>query len=297
MEFVTIDFEKLNNEQTSVCEVGMVKYIDQKEVDTFYTTIYPSTGKRVQKGFCEGILKRITFEKLEKSPKFPKVYEEMKDFIGDAIIVCHSKGADLNYIYNCEKKFGLTGLYHNGYIDTEEVGKSIKKVGSLPDLYKALFHKQLEEHHEALHDALACGKILLSLSSQCDIKKYIHKEKYLPYDVRKAKELKGRMTNTVSSDGLLITDIHNITSKEFFASKRYARSGMSEEEKDELDKKLTPLNAQMLKSFSRNTKLDILIIADKLGPSKKETAIKMQKEGKSLTVLLFDEVMKFLQDQ
>ena len=58
MEFVTIDFEKLNNEQTSVCEVGMVKYIDQKEVDTFYTTIYPSTGIRVQKGFCEGILKR-----------------------------------------------------------------------------------------------------------------------------------------------------------------------------------------------------------------------------------------------
>lgn len=297
MEFVTIDFEKLNKEQTSVCEVGMVKYIDQKEVDTFYTTIYPPTGIIVQKGFCEGILKRITFEKLENSPKFPKVYEEMKDFIGDAIIVCHSKGADLNYIYNCEQHFGLTGLYHNGYIDTEEMGDQLMNIGGLPKLYDALFHEKLEKHHEALHDALACGRILISLLAQCDIEKYIHKEEYLPYDVRRAKDSKGYITNTVASDGLKITNIRNIWSKGYFVNKVYARSGISEEGKDELDEKLKSLGAKLRKSFTEKTKLDILIIADELGPSKKKIAITMQTEGKPLTVLRFDEVMKFLQDQ
>ena len=40
--FVAIDFETLYPQRVSVCSVGMVKYIDGKIVDKFYTLIRPT---------------------------------------------------------------------------------------------------------------------------------------------------------------------------------------------------------------------------------------------------------------
>ena len=126
IDFTTIDFEKLNDSQTSVCEVGLVSFVNGMP-ELFELNSYIRPKENIERNeFAKRALTHIKDEDLLKAPTFEELYPEMKDFIGNNVLVCFNKGADLNYIYRCEKKWNLKGLYSHGYIDVKDVAE--KKV-------------------------------------------------------------------------------------------------------------------------------------------------------------------------
>ena len=96
MDFVAIDFEKLDDSQLSICEVGMVKFQNGTFVDEFHSYIRP-TESMSRNIFGRTTLKRITDDMLLSAPTFSEIYNQMKEFTNGALLVCHKKGADLNY--------------------------------------------------------------------------------------------------------------------------------------------------------------------------------------------------------
>ena len=179
MDFVAIDFEKLNDSQLSVCEVGLVVFRDGKEGEpSFHSYINPCGGLE-RNVWAKGHLSHISDEMLLSAPTYEELFPKLQQIIQDKILVVHLKGADLNYIYRLEEHYKLPKLYSK-WADTNEIACSLGKNPNLPGLYSELFGITLTEHHKALDDARACGRIFEHLSSKTDIQRFIHEEEYLP---------------------------------------------------------------------------------------------------------------------
>lgn len=263
MDFVVIDLEKLDDSQLSICEVGMVKCHGGKFVDEFHSYIKPAGMNRNNFGMTA--LKHITDEMLLSAPTFSEIYNRMKTFVGEAILVCHNKGADLNYLYYNEKAYGLSGLYTN-FIDTSDIcGLSLKEA------YQKFFGKQMENHHSALDDAKHTAEILLAISEQSDITKFV-KSNYIPEKEKpKSNNIKYA---TVSSEDLANEDF--LLSDFEFAGKTYVISGGSDRNKNALKSKIEEIGGKVTSSISGKT--DVFIIGEDVGPSKKEKAISQKEQ-------------------
>ncbi len=279
MEFVAIDFEKLNKSQLSVCEVGLVVFKDGKEVGApFHSYINPYGGLE-RNDWAKGNLSHISDELLLKAPTYIELFPKLQQIIQDKILVVHYKGADLNYIYNLEEHYNLPKLYLK-WADTNEIASFLGRCENLSDLYSELFDVPFIEHHKALDDARACGQIFGQLSSQVNIRQFIHEEDYLPTE--KKREFNATNTRhtqygtaTVAPDGLVF-NYDKILDKYFFKDKKVALSGMSVINNNRIRSILTDsLGAICTSKPSRKT--DVFIInQNNVGPSKRVDAIRFQ---------------------
>lgn len=273
MDFVTIDLEKLGDSQLSICEVGMVKYQNGKYVDEFHSYIQPPTEKMNRNVFGKTVLKHITNEMLLSAPIFSEIYGKMMDFTDGAILVCHNKGADLNYLYYNEKAYGLSGLYTE-FIDTNDICKL-----GLKEAYQKILGKPMEQHHSALDDAKHTAEILFALSEQLDISEFV-KDNYIPEKEKPKSDYS--IYRTVSSEDLADEDF--LLSNFDFTGKTCVVSGGSDKNKESLKSKLKEVGAKVTGSISGKT--DVFIKGEDVGPSKKEKA-KIEKEKRPDTFHVF----------
>lgn len=295
MEFVAIDFEKLNDSPLSVCEVGLVAFKNGEEVKpSYHSYINPVVGLS-RNDWARRNLCHISDETLLKAPSYDKLFPDMQKMIQDKIVVVHYKGADLNYIYYLEEHFNLPKLYSK-WIDTKEIAHFLGKSENLPDLYFQLFGIPLPEHHKALEDARVCGQIFESLCSQVDIFQFIHEEEYLPSEKRHDYDASATRhtqygTSNVKVDGIVF-NYDDITSCSCFQGKTVVLSGMTTNEKNKIKAVLDRLGAKCTSSLSGKT--NIFITSRVVGPSKKPQAIKLQNEA-GLFVITDDYFWKLVQ--
>jgi DNA polymerase III alpha subunit (gram-positive type) len=261
MDFVAIDMEKLDDSPLSVCEIGMVKFKNGKYAGDYHSYIRPTEGLS-RNFFGRDNLKRITDEMLSKARTFSEIYNEIKAFVDGALLVCHYKGADLNYLYYNEKAHGLSGLYTE-YIDTMDICNQ-----SLEDAYQTIFGKQMENHHYAFDDAKHTAEILLALK---DVEQFIKKD-YLPEKEKPKSDNKKFLT--VSSEGLVKED--SLLTNYDFKDKICVLSGGSGYLRDSLKSKLEERGAKVTGTISRKT--NAFIVGEDVGWSKKEQAELQKRE-------------------
>lgn len=286
MDYVAIDFEKLNDSQLSVCEVGLVVFKEGKEQKTPFHFYIKPIGELEANDWAKKHLKHISKDMLLNAPSYNELFSEMKQVIGDKILVVHSKGADLNYIYQLEKYYGLPKLYSK-WADTKEIAHSLGKRENLQDLYYEYFGTTLPDHHKAVDDARACGLLFGLLSSETNINRYIHEEEYMPSEIKRKNDTTNRRhtrfgTKTVSTDGLVFNH-DEISDISYFNGKKVVISGMSGEDKKKIRSILEEqFGAKCTSVISGKT--NVFITSRKVGPSKKPEAIKHQKENGLLVI-------------
>lgn len=206
-------------------------------------------------------LKHITDEMLKSAPVFSDIYNLMKDFVNGGILVCHNKGADLNYLYYNEEKYGLSGLYTE-FIDTNDICKL-----GLKEAYQKVFGKQMENHHLALEDAKHTAEILLVLNEQFDVTKFVKRD-YIPEKEKPKSD--NTKYNTVSSEDLDKEDV--ILPNYDFVGKTCVISGGPDKNKDVLRSRLIEIGAKVTGNISGKT--NVFIVGEDVGQSKKEKAKK-----------------------
>lgn len=282
LNFVAVDMELLNSSTTSVCEIGMVRYQNGIEMETFHSLLKPIGN--LEKGLWqERNLKHISIEDLEKAPTFKDIYEEIKSFIGDNLIVCHSTGADLNYLYNLESAFGLTGLCSMPHADTQKM--AMRHFQFLPSskleyCYELVTGKKQKEKHHALPDARACATVYMTLMEQLKPEDFIET---LPYIPKKEQPKKNINTECVPIGELPIDD--HILAQFNFQGKSVKMSGISDEEKAYAKKVLQSKGANT-PTGNPTTNTDAFIVGKAIGPSKKKAAIE-QKEKRPDSFFIF----------
>lgn len=255
--------EKLNNNPLSLCEIGIVKYSDGVCVDKYHTYILPAAGLS-RNDFGRNTLRHISDTELSSSPSFRDIFDKMKSFIGDNLLVCHNKGADLNYIYYNEREYGLSGLYGN-YIDLYKV---VNK--KLDEAYEEVFKKPLSNHHHALDDAIHAAELFNHIQSFINISKYIESD-YIP--AKEKPKSDNKKFDPVTIKGLVLQD--DILADFDFFGKVCVVSGDSEYRNSVKDK-LKSIGAKVVSGMSGST--NALIVSENVGPAKKEKALKLKSD-------------------
>ncbi len=160
--FIAFDVETtgVNVERSEIIEIGAVRFVNGKPVDTFQSLIsikgsIPSEATRVH---------GITEDMLAGQPVIADVLEQFTVFCADATLVAHNAPFDIKFINAAAEQHGIT-LPPKLVLDSYVLAKR-----SLPELFNhrletLVKHFKIESgtFHRAAEDACSCGQLLVEL--------------------------------------------------------------------------------------------------------------------------------------
>ena len=159
MNFVTIDFETADYSRKSACSVGMVKYQDGKEIDTFYSLIRPPELYILPKFTA---IHGLTIEDVKGAPTFEELWKyKITNFIGNIPLAAHNANFDMGVLLAALEWYELfkpTLHYFCSLQLARRTWPSMKShaLATLAEEFGIIY-----KEHNALDDAQTCGKIIL----------------------------------------------------------------------------------------------------------------------------------------
>ncbi len=164
MNFVAMDFETANRTSESACSLALVMVRDNKVVDEYYTLINPEVP------FDPGNIRihGIHPADIKDAPTFPQIWPDFKDlFQPNTLVAAHNASFDNRVLKSMLTKYDI--LTPN-FLSIDTLKTSRRLHPELPNhrlntVSKAL-GIDLEHHHHALADSLACAKILIEEDEQ-----------------------------------------------------------------------------------------------------------------------------------
>lgn len=159
MDFVSIDFETANNNNNSACSIGLVCVKGLKIIDTYYYLIQPPTLEFGKKNIE---IHGITPEDVKDKPKFPEIWEEIKDLFEDNIIIAHNAQFDMSVLKSLQLEYDLD-IPDFKYICSIPIStKACKGIGNSLQKRAEYLGIDMGEHHNALDDAITCANIVIN---------------------------------------------------------------------------------------------------------------------------------------
>ncbi|ABO50268.1 DNA polymerase III, epsilon subunit [Desulforamulus reducens MI-1] len=163
LNFVALDLETsgLDCLQDEIIEIGLVKMVDGKEIDSFSTLIRP-------KGILPVKIKRLTGIKdheLQDAPKLQEVLPVILQFIADLPLVGHNVKFDYDFLSTAVQSPLANPLY-----DTLELSKYLMPGASNHRLGYLCSYLGIDipNQHRALDDARGAAMLLIHLLNQCE---------------------------------------------------------------------------------------------------------------------------------
>ncbi len=155
--FVAIDIETSNANSSSICQIGLAKFSDNKLVDTWSSLINPKTFFSDINSSIHG----ITQADVTNSPTVIDISDEIASFIGDSHLVSHTS-FDKNSLTKAFIKHRIDIEFE--WLDSSRIARRAweqfnKKGYGLANLAKFIGYEF--NHHDALEDAKAAGFITL----------------------------------------------------------------------------------------------------------------------------------------
>jgi DNA polymerase III subunit epsilon len=162
--FVALDFETANRNRASACEIGLVRFVDGKQQDTYSTFLLPPAELR---HFENEIRNKISFNDCHNAPSFENCFKDIIGFIGDDPVVCHYYPFDIDVLRKTLDYIGLSYPLFT-YFCTHRLSKQILRGDSSIVSYSlkdvtSYFNIPFHELHRAEPDAIACGEIAVQL--------------------------------------------------------------------------------------------------------------------------------------
>ena len=163
-DYVLVDIETtgLSPVSDEIIEIGAIKVVDNKIIDTYNELI------RINRKLSNFIvnLTGITDEMLKKGKMPEEVLKGFVDFTGNNVIIGHNVNFDLGFLSNKCKKY-LDYDLNNDYIDTMYMARKLVpnsinyKLGTLANLFNVSY----EGAHRGLKDVEITYKVYNSLKN------------------------------------------------------------------------------------------------------------------------------------
>lgn len=166
--YVALDFEVMDTWRAAVCSVGCAVFENGKLVETFYSLVRPPSKN--ENYYCVKT-HGLTYEDVKDAPAFDVVWEKVDRLIGNSPVVAHNAAFEKSCIDACSEEFGTKNDYV--YIDTLKMSRRLLTESKKHTLIEACGRVgiRIKRYHNALDDAIACGKLFSELSCLDNIKK------------------------------------------------------------------------------------------------------------------------------
>lgn len=265
--FMAIDCETATPQQF-ICQIGMVIVRQGKVVKTINRLIQPPNNDYHSINI---MIHGITPSDTADAPTFVEVWEEIKDYFENELIVAHNGiRADFPYIRKELNRHELAHPSVKGLVDTMEWFGNYK-LTDLCDFYNI----DLDSHHDALADALACANVY--------IQKYNLRAEF-PTPQTIIESVKRREKERAEK---LAFEIENADPCNCFYGKGVLCTGFLGSERDRVKEMLLKCGAVIKSGVSRN--VNVVIKGDEPGPSKMKKLEEFLEKGFEILVLEKDE--------
>ncbi|ERP31970.1 helicase C-terminal domain-containing protein [Chitinivibrio alkaliphilus] len=166
-DFVSIDLETtgLDKNRDRITEIGLVKYVQGREVDSFSSLVNP--GIPIPPDIVE--LTGITDTMVAQAPPFAEIMDQVYRFIGRMALCAHKVDFDFYFLNEAFQRNGGKRI-RNWRIDTLATARLLLDLHegyALGKVARAL-GVSLEHAHRALDDARAGGEVALKLLPMID---------------------------------------------------------------------------------------------------------------------------------
>jgi len=165
MDFVAIDFETANFQRNSACSIGMVRCVDGVLTEEFYTLIRPPR-LWFRSDFID--IHGITPADVRNFGTFDVYWEDIRDFIGDRLLVAHNAPFDMGVLSACLEYFRLPQLLNPWKCSCRTAKKWFPecagtvlpnyRLNTVADYFQISF-----QHHDALEDARTCALVMAQM--------------------------------------------------------------------------------------------------------------------------------------
>ena len=163
LDYIAIDFETANYYRNSACSVGLVRFIDGKEVDSCYSLIHPAKMYFIPEWSEE--IHHISYDDVRDKPYFPEVWDTMvMPFInktpGVPLVAHNGNMFDMPVIQNCCEYFGMD-VPKLEYFDSLIIARKTWPEFESHQLTKLGERFNIEYlAHDALEDSRVCGQLV-----------------------------------------------------------------------------------------------------------------------------------------
>jgi DNA polymerase-3 subunit epsilon len=159
MDFVALDVETANADISSICQIGIVKFEDNKLIDEWCSLIDPEDYFDPINIYIHG----ITETDVEGAPKINEVAQKIYGYLDGALTVCHTH-FDRVSISKAFDKYDIR-IPEPKWLDTARVARRTWNEVSwsgygLKNVCELIGYEF--KHHNALEDAKASGHILIA---------------------------------------------------------------------------------------------------------------------------------------
>jgi len=165
MNFITIDFETAKYSRESACSVGLAKHEDGQVTDTFYSLIRPPK-LYIRPDFTD--IHGLTVEDVKDAPTFADIWDSgIKPFIGDFPLAAHNAPFDMGVLRAVLDWYRIA-VPKQRYFCTCSLSRRVWQDLESHSLSRLARHFGIVYNaHNALDDAMTCGKLVLMAAQKC----------------------------------------------------------------------------------------------------------------------------------
>ncbi|MCL2764479.1 MAG: 3'-5' exonuclease [Treponema sp.] len=168
MDFVTIDFETAKYSQESACSVGLVRFAGGKAVDTFYSLIRPPR-LYIRPDFTR--IHGLTVDDVRDAPRFKDIWDDgIKPFIGDSALAAHNASFDIGVLKAVLAWYKLPLCTLSYFCTCSLSRRTWPQIKSHALTSLAGHFGIVYDAHNALDDAMTCGKLVLLSAEKHGVK-------------------------------------------------------------------------------------------------------------------------------
>ena len=157
MNFVTIDFETGMYKPESACSVGLVKYIDGKEIDSYYSLIRPPR-LYIRRDFTA--IHGLVVDDVKDAPTFAELWENIQTFIADFPLAAHNAIFDMGVLRAVLIYYSLPVPPLKFFCTVALARKTWPELKSHSLTALAKNFNIVYDAHNALDDARTCGRLV-----------------------------------------------------------------------------------------------------------------------------------------
>ena len=164
-DYISVDIENPNTRGNSICSIGIIIVKDNKIIDKKYSLINPEDRFDINNSKITG----LTYSDVKDAPTFKEYWKIIEDLFKNNVIVGHNITYDLSVISKALERYDIDAPVFNYYctlkLSRKYINTNSYSLDSLCDLLKI----NLDNHHNALEDALASQQIFEYLNKRNDI--------------------------------------------------------------------------------------------------------------------------------
>jgi DNA polymerase III subunit epsilon len=276
MNFVAIDVETAIGKRWSICQIGLVIVENGEITQTFSRLVQPP-----QNAYAIGNINvhGITPDMTEYAPIFPEVWDEIYPLLEGRRLVAHNASFDINCLHQALE-------FYNLQIPGMECDCTYSRTGyKLSEICDA-YEIELNNHHDATCDAVACAKVYMNLLQGINP------------DVSKIRPRSEKSNNFFEPEGhehlcgdVLKPDLEHADCNSPFYSKKVVFTGaLNSIDRKEAADLVKKLGADIDTSITKRT--NFVITGSAPGPSKMQKIEQLNTQGCNIRLIYEEEFLK-----